>query len=102
MIKGTTSSTPPPSTRIYRNSSSWQLLNYVVSEPGEWSVPLVAQDMGGGSRVKSTYETALFRLQKRGYVVTGEKTRKGFLLYPTKMGIEAFKHSQCLDKNSRR
>ena len=78
MINSTVYSSPPIATRIYRDSSSWQIMNYVTSEPGEWSIPLIIQDMGGGSKAKRIYQMAFDRLISKGFVKNGKKTRRGY------------------------
>ena len=94
MINSTVCSSPPIATRIYRDSSSWQIMNYVTSEPGEWSIPLIIQDMGGGSKAKRIYQMAFDRLISKGFVKNGKKTRRGYKILPTDLGYEAFKHTQ--------
>jgi hypothetical protein len=87
---------------IYRGSSSWTMMNYIVCEPGEWSVMRIVHDMGGGSRALRIYKRSLKRLRDRGLVVIGEQSdsTEGPLttgqlkqrLKPTVRGIEAFKN----------
>tara|TARA_R110000787_G_scaffold47264_4_gene114509 strand:+ start:3318 stop:3569 length:252 start_codon:yes stop_codon:yes gene_type:complete len=81
------------------------MMNYIVCEPGEWSVMRIVHDLGGGSEIKRIYRTTLKRLRSRGLVTIGKKddSDKDQLtteqlkkkLMPTSRGIESFKSVGC-------
>jgi hypothetical protein len=75
--------------KVRSGSTRWHILNYVVNEPGSWTLPEIVKDMGGNA---NTYANAKKILLSSGCIIGGDKRSgsKSFTLHPTAAGIKAF------------
>ena len=68
----------------------WAVLNYIVSEPGEWTCRGIATDRGDNFH---GITEAMIALERRGFIVKGEKVGRSHTLIPTPAGVEALYRS---------
>tara|TARA_R100000700_G_C3079237_1_gene85737 strand:- start:221 stop:535 length:315 start_codon:yes stop_codon:yes gene_type:complete len=78
------------SRNIKSGSTAWHILNYVCSEPDEWTIKEIAQDMLGRER---TYIQERTSLKSCGYLVNGTRSGQSYKLLPTLAGIYAFERA---------
>ena len=76
--------------RLKTNGRRWAVLNYIVSEPGEWTCRKIANDREDSFH--SVTEAAIF-LTQNGFVEKGEKEGRSHTLIPTKAGIDLLYNS---------
>jgi len=83
----------PLSWNIRAGTVAWTILNYVVNEPGEWTLPSIADDMGVNTKL---YGSVRGQLVKAGYITMKDAFgRNGaHRLLPTNAGREAFMRSE--------
>jgi hypothetical protein len=79
--------------KIKMGSIAWIILNYVVNEPGEWTLPQIVHDMNITTKSYAAVRTELINV---GYILS--KDSSGFhgahVLIPTQAGIEAFSRAE--------
>ena len=78
------------SRQIRSGSTAWHILNYVCSEPDEWTIHEIAADMTGRERTFIHEKTSL---RSAGYIVNGKKHGRSYKLLPTLAGIYAFERA---------
>ena len=71
-------------------SRRWSILNYVVSEPNEWTCRAIAEDLGTSPKHVSM---AVRSLEQKGLLVKGKKVGRAHALFPTPAGVEALYES---------
>ena len=71
--------------RVKATSLPWQVLNYVVSEPDEWTCNTMAEDLGKNQRKVST---AIRSLIDRGLIVRSKMIGRSSTYIPTPDGVE--------------
>jgi len=71
--------------RIQSLSRRWSILNYVVSEPDEWTCRAIAEDLGVCPK---DIGMAVRALEQRGLLVKGKKVGRARALFPTPAGVE--------------
>ncbi len=74
---------------IKMGSIAWIILNYVVNEPGEWTLPDIVKDMGITTKSYASVRTDLINA---GYILSKDSSGNhgAHKLVPTQAGIEAF------------
>ena len=75
--------------KIKMGSIAWIILNYVVNEPGEWTLPSIVKDMEVTTKSYASVRTDLI---KAGYILSKDASggHGAHKLIPTPAGIEAF------------
>ncbi len=71
--------------RLKSSSLPWQVLNYIVSEPDEWTCRTIAEDLG---KNQSKVATAMRSLLDRGFVVKSKKLGLARSYIPTPDGVQ--------------
>jgi len=64
----------------------WTILNYVVSEPDEWTTRQITEDL---EEDLSAMVNVVIKLKKLGYVQTGKTVGRSKTLVPTDAGVQA-------------
>lgn len=72
--------------KLTTKSRRWKVLNYVVSEPGEWTCREIASDLDDSFHGVTE---AMIALEKNGMILKGEKVGRSRALIPTPKGVEA-------------
>jgi|TARA_R110000824_G_scaffold116395_3_gene267787 hypothetical protein len=72
--------------KIVSDSRRWKVLNYVVSEPGEWTCRSITTDLDENFH---GITEAMISLVRNGMIVKGEKVGRSHTLVPTPIGVEA-------------
>ena len=62
------------------------MLNYAVSDPGEWTCRTIANDLGDSFHAVTE---AMISLAQKGFIVKGKKIGRSRTLIPTPTGVEA-------------
>tara|TARA_R110000796_G_scaffold63155_5_gene145613 strand:+ start:1548 stop:1802 length:255 start_codon:yes stop_codon:yes gene_type:complete len=82
-----------PRKKIKTGSIAWTILNYVVNEPGEWTLPSIVKDMGGATKSYASVRTDLIKVE---YILSNDSSGNfgAHKLIPTPEGIEAFSKAE--------
>jgi len=75
---------------IRSNGRPWRVLNYVVSEPDEWTARQIFEDL---EDQKHAIVNTVINLKKLGYIETGRYIGKAKALVPTEAGVRAFQEA---------
>ena len=81
---------PSTSRRLTTSGRRWAVLNYIVSEPEEWTCRKIAEDLGDSFH---GITEAVLSLTKKGLVVKGKKEGRSFTYFPTPEGVELLHRS---------
>lgn len=68
-------------------SRRWLVLNYVLSEPGEWTARSIADDI---EEPFTAINEARMTLTRKGFIALGERVGRSYTLLPTVAGERAF------------
>ena len=71
--------------KLKSSSLPWQVLNYIVSEPDEWTCRTIAEDIGKNQRKVST---AVRSLLSRGLIVKSKQLGPARSYIPTPDGVQ--------------
>jgi len=76
--------------KLQTKGRRWIVLNYVVSEPGEWTCRGITEDLG--ENFHGITEAMIF-LSTKGLVKKGKKSGRSHVLLPTPSGITVHEQS---------
>ena len=71
-------------------SRRWTILNYIVSEPDEWTARSIADDLEDSPK---HIGSAVRALEMQGLLVKGKHIGRARALFPTPAGVEALYES---------
>ena len=73
-------------------SRTWNILNYVVHEPDQWTTRQIAEDLEENIYAMTN---VVILLKKKGYVTSGKTIGRAKALVPTKKGIIALNQANA-------
>ena len=73
------------SRRLTTSGRRFIVLNYIVSEPGQWTCRDIANDLG--DNFHGITEAAI-SLKRKGLIVRGSKVGRSYTHLPTEAGVE--------------
>ena len=78
--------------RLKGFSRTWNILNYVVHEPDQWTTRQIAEDLEENIYVMTN---VVILLKKKGYVTSGKTIGRAKALVPTEKGIIALNQANA-------